>query len=160
MTKTIAIVSALALMAGLGAAGANAAPVHRHGHAQLANQAQLAREHARAVKAGDTANDPFDSSSSDALNQQQLAKAQALPGAEVQPGAINSGAMNTSGVDANTGMSNNTGMSPDTNANSSTAVPPQSPPVQGTTPDTQNTPQASPSTPQGTTSDTGSTSPQ
>jgi len=41
-----------------------------------ASPAQLKREHDRAVKAGDTANDPFDSSSSDALNQQQLQAAQ------------------------------------------------------------------------------------
>ena len=37
-----------------------------------ASPAQLKREHDRAVKAGDNANDPFDSSSSDSLNQQQL----------------------------------------------------------------------------------------
>jgi len=42
-----------------------------------ASPAQLKREHDRAVKAGDAANDPFDSSSSDALNQQQLQSAQA-----------------------------------------------------------------------------------
>jgi len=43
-----------------------------------AHQAQLQREHNRAVAAGDHANDPFNSSSSDSLNQQQLAKAVAL----------------------------------------------------------------------------------
>ncbi len=42
-----------------------------------ASPAQLKREHDRAVKAGDAANDPFDSSSSDALNRQQLQAAQA-----------------------------------------------------------------------------------
>jgi hypothetical protein len=156
MTKMFAFVSAIALAASLGAAGANAAPVHKHA-AQLASKAQLDREHARAMKAGDTANDPYDSSSSDSLNQQQLAKAQALPGAEVQPGAISS--TNTSGVDANTGQTS-TGMSNDTsgqapmNPSTPDAMPPQSPPVQGTTPGSQNTPQATPSTPQGTTSDT------
>ena len=41
-----------------------------------ASPAQLKREHDRAVRAGDTANDPFDSSSSDALNQQQLQAAE------------------------------------------------------------------------------------
>ena len=41
-----------------------------------ASPAQLKREHDRAVKAGDSANDPFDSSSSDALNRQQLEAAQ------------------------------------------------------------------------------------
>ena len=153
MTKTLALVSALALAASLGAAGAQAAPVHKHS-GQLASKAQLDREHARAMKAGDTANDPYNSASSDALNQQQLAKAQALPGADVQPGAIN-----TSGADANTGMSNDTSATGQMN-NDSTTVPPQSPPVQGTTPDTQNTPQASPSTPQGTTPDTNPSSPQ
>ena len=164
MTKTIAFVSAIALAAGLTAAGANAAPTH-----QLASKAQLAREHARAVKAGDTANDPNNSASSDALNQQQLAKAQALPGADVQPGSINSGATNTSAVDANTGMSNDSNMAPApmnngsaTNAtpDQSNTMPPATPPVQGTTPDSQNTPQATPSTPQGGTTDTNPSSPQ
>lgn len=44
----------------------------------LASKAQLKREHARAIKAGDTANDPYSSESSDALNKAQLAKAQAM----------------------------------------------------------------------------------
>ena len=39
------------------------------------HDAQLKREHDRAVAAGDHANDPYNSASSDALNQQQLAKA-------------------------------------------------------------------------------------
>lgn len=159
MTKTIALISAIALAAGLGAAGANAAPMHRHhvrGGGELASSAQLAREHARAVKAGDTANDPFNSSSSDSLNQQQLAKAQALPGAEVQPGAINGSTTNTSGVDANSNMAAPSSPS----ATDNNAMPPQSPPVQGTTPDTQNTPQTPPSTPQGTMPSTSPSTPQ
>ncbi len=165
MTKTIALISAIALAAGLSAAGAQAAPTHKH-TGELASQSQLAREHARAVKAGDTANDPANSSSSDALNQQQLAKAQALPGADVQPGAINSGATNTSAADANTGMSTDSNMAPApapaTNAtpDQSNSMPPASPPVQGTTPDSQNTPQATPSTPQGGTTDANPSSPQ
>lgn len=162
MTKTIALISAIALAAGLTAAGAQAAPTHKH-TGELASKAQLAREHNRAVKAGDTANDPNDSSSSDALNQQQLAKAQALPGADVQPGAINSGTTNTSAVDANTGMSTDSNMAP-APANGATdqsnTMPPATPPVQGTTPDSQNTPQATPSTPQGGTTDTNPSSPQ
>jgi len=40
--------------------------------------AQIQREHARAVAAGDHANDPLNSASSDALNRQEVAKAQAL----------------------------------------------------------------------------------
>jgi hypothetical protein len=40
--------------------------------------AQLQREHKRAVAAGDHANDPLNSASSDALNQQEAAKARAL----------------------------------------------------------------------------------
>lgn len=43
-----------------------------------AEAAQLQREHLRAVAAGDQANDPHDSSSSDALNRRELAKAEAL----------------------------------------------------------------------------------
>ena len=162
MTKTIALISAIALAAGLTAAGAQAAPTHKSG--ELASKSQLAREHARAVKAGDTANDPANSASSDALNQQQLAKAQALPGSDAQPGAINSGTTNTSAVDANTGMSTDTSTTPAPAANdaptSSTPMPPQSPPVNGTTPSTQNTPQATPSTPQGGMTGTSPSNPQ
>jgi hypothetical protein len=40
--------------------------------------AQIQREHDRAVAAGDHANDPLNSASSDALNRQEVAKAQAL----------------------------------------------------------------------------------
>ena len=43
-----------------------------------AEATQLQREHQRAVAAGDQANDPHDSTSSDALNRQELAKAEAL----------------------------------------------------------------------------------
>lgn len=50
-----------------------------------ASSAQLKREHDRAVKAGDAANDPFDPSSSDALNQQQLQSAQAALAAMPTP---------------------------------------------------------------------------
>ncbi len=175
MTKTIALISALALAAGLTAAGAQAAPTKTTG--ELASKAQLSREHARAVKKGDTANDPANSASSDALNQQQLAKAQALPGADVQPGAINSGATNTSGADANmpnaaapdannsmpnnnmpnNGMQNNNSMPNDTmsaptnpnapSAPTAGAVPP-APPSDGPTPGTQTTPQGNTTSPQ------------
>ena len=162
MTKTIALISVLALTAGLGAAGANAAPVHKH-HAsgELASSAQLSREHNRAVKAGDTANDPDNSASSDALNQQQLAKAQALPGAEVEPGAINSGATNTSGVDTNTNVApSSTSVAPAAPSPDTNAMPPQSPPVEGTTPGTQDTPQTQPSAPQGSMPSTSPSTPQ
>lgn len=53
-----------------------------------ASPAQLKREHDRAVKAGDTANDPFDSSSSDALNRQQLESAQAALAAMPANGTV------------------------------------------------------------------------
>lgn len=43
-----------------------------------AHAAQLQREHKRAVAAGDHANDPLNSASSDALNKQEVAKAMAL----------------------------------------------------------------------------------
>ena len=43
-----------------------------------ASPAQLKREHDRAIAAGDHANDPFNPASSNALNQQQLAKAKSL----------------------------------------------------------------------------------
>ncbi len=52
-----------------------------------ASAAQLKREHQRAKKAGDTANDPFNSASSDALNQAQLANAVALTNAPATPDA-------------------------------------------------------------------------
>ena len=45
--------------------------------------AQLKREHDRAVAAGDHANDPLNPASSNALNQQEVAKAQALGTAPV-----------------------------------------------------------------------------
>ena len=45
--------------------------------------AQLKREHDRAVAAGDHANDPLNPASSNALNQQEAAKAQALGTAPV-----------------------------------------------------------------------------
>ena len=43
-----------------------------------AHTAQIQREHKRAVAAGDHANDPLNSASSDALNKQEAAKAMAL----------------------------------------------------------------------------------
>lgn len=45
--------------------------------ARLNDPAQLQREHNRAVAAGDWANDPYDSRSSDDLNRQQLDNARA-----------------------------------------------------------------------------------
>ena len=94
--------SALILSAALAAAGfapvafaQDAAPVVSQETPPTATvpaaPAQLKREHDRAVKAGDTANDPFDSSSSDSLNQQQLQAAQGaspivMPPDEPMPG--------------------------------------------------------------------------
>ncbi len=101
--------SAVALALSLGAAPAFAKQTHTR---QLASPAQLQREHNRAVKAGDTANDPFDSSSSDALNQQQLAGA---------PTGQAPSMASTPMTDANTGVSTytdtGTGMSNDTTSN-------------------------------------------
>jgi hypothetical protein len=65
--KTLALLTGAALIFSGGAALAQTSDM-----GQDASQAQLQREHNRAVKAGDAANDPMDSSSSDALNQQQL----------------------------------------------------------------------------------------
>lgn len=65
--KTLILLTGAALIFSGGAALAQTTDM-----GQAASQAQLQREHNRAVKAGDTANDPLDSSSSDALNQQQL----------------------------------------------------------------------------------------
>jgi hypothetical protein len=65
--KTLALLAGAALIFSGGAALAQTSDM-----GQDASQAQLQREHNRAVKAGDAANDPMDSSSSDALNQQQL----------------------------------------------------------------------------------------
>lgn len=50
-----------------------------------ASPAQLKREHDRAIAAGDHANDPFNPASSNALNQQQLAKANSLGTGPVYP---------------------------------------------------------------------------
>ena len=50
-----------------------------------ASAAQLKREHQRAKKVGDTANDPFNSASSDALNKAQLANSVALTNAPATP---------------------------------------------------------------------------
>jgi hypothetical protein len=47
------------------------------------HDAQLKREHDRAIAAGDHANDPYNSASSDALNQQQAAKGAELGNAPV-----------------------------------------------------------------------------
>ena len=65
--KTLALLTGAALIFSGGAALAQTTDM-----GQDASQAQLQREHDRAVKADDSANDPMDSSSSDALNQQQL----------------------------------------------------------------------------------------
>ncbi|WP_155913620.1 hypothetical protein [Asticcacaulis sp. AC466] len=50
-----------------------------------AEEAQLKREHDRALAAGDLANDPNNSTSSDTLNSRQLAKARALGDGPVYP---------------------------------------------------------------------------
>lgn len=84
MTKISLMTAAAALALGLtvSATSVSAAP-HAKTAGQLASPAQLQREHQRAIKAGDHANDPFNSASSDDLNKQQLAKAQMLG---TQPG--------------------------------------------------------------------------
>ena len=79
MQKTRLIMAAAAMTLSLTGmadfAHAQSAKSHKAAKGQLASPAQLKREHDRAVKAGDTANDPFNSSSSDDLNKQQLANA-------------------------------------------------------------------------------------
>ncbi len=88
-TKTQILMATAAALGMFGIADmAQAKQTHK---GQIANPAQLQREHNRAIKAGDAANDPFDSSSSDSLNQQQLAKAQgATPMADGSNVASNS----------------------------------------------------------------------
>ena len=69
--KTI-LISAAAVMAAAGFA----ASAHAQAGAHLNSPAQWQREHNRAVAAGDWANDPYDSRSSDDLNRRELDKAQ------------------------------------------------------------------------------------
>lgn len=96
MTQTLTMTAALALMAGLltgSAALAQTTVATPTGPTQeistppapgtAEHDAQLKREHDRAVAAGDHANDPYNSTSSDALNQQQAAKAAELGNAPV-----------------------------------------------------------------------------
>jgi len=64
-------ISAAVISAGLLLSGAAFAQT-------LNDPAQLKREHMRAVAAHDPANDPYNPRSSNKLNQQQLAKAQAM----------------------------------------------------------------------------------
>ncbi len=73
MKVTLISTAALALGIGLAATAACA-----QDGARLNNPAQLQREHNRAVAAGDWANDPYNSRSSDDLNRQQLANSQAM----------------------------------------------------------------------------------
>ena len=111
--------SALALACTLGASQASAAPKTHKG--QVASPAQLQREHSRAVKAGDTANDPFNSASSDALNQQQLANIQSAMGQTPSAPSMASAPM----TDANTGISSDTSATSDvgnTGVDTSTAT--------------------------------------
>ncbi len=70
--KTI-LISAAAIMAAAGFA----ASAHAQGGAHLNDPAQWQREHNRAVAAGDWANDPYDSRSSDDLNRRSLDQARA-----------------------------------------------------------------------------------
>ncbi|MDV6332811.1 hypothetical protein [Asticcacaulis sp. 201] len=73
-----------------------------------AEAAQLKREHDRAIAAGDHANDPHNPASSDALNSEQLAKAQALGTGPVyesqskEPAIPRPNIQDTSGVTAGT----------------------------------------------------------
>jgi hypothetical protein len=96
MTRTLTMTATLALTAGLltgNAAMAQTTVATPTGPTQeistppapgtAEHDAQLKREHDRAVAAGDHANDPYNSASSDALNQQQAAKAAELGNAPV-----------------------------------------------------------------------------
>ncbi|MDI7774067.1 hypothetical protein [Asticcacaulis sp. EMRT-3] len=68
---TLALAPALAHAQTTSQAAGQAAPAAAN-PLQGASPAQLQREHNRAVKAGDTANDPMNPASSNALNQAQL----------------------------------------------------------------------------------------
>ena len=74
MTRTALVsATALSLMLSLGAASAMAQDDQSaHVGTNVASKAKLDREHRRAVAKGDWANDPYDSRSSDSLNQAQL----------------------------------------------------------------------------------------
>lgn len=107
MTKIYLMTAAAALALGLtvSAADASAAP-RAQTKAQLASPAQLQREHQRAMKAHDAANDPFNPASSNDLNKQQLAKANMLG---TQPGVSDvappeNTAMNGADATAQTGL--------------------------------------------------------
>jgi hypothetical protein len=141
MTKIYLMTAAAALALGLTCqAGSVSAAPRAKTAGQLASPAQLQREHMRAVKAGDKANDPFDSTSSDDLNKQQLAKSQMLgtePGvpdvAPSQNTALNGQAdataqtglktTDTSAIDASTlGSATNTTAGQDTTADPGTSA--------------------------------------
>lgn len=85
--KKLLILSTAALALVGGAAIAQTATTTAKGSGELASKAQLEREHKRAVKAGDTANDPMNSASSDALNQKQLQGLPSPTGAAPAPDA-------------------------------------------------------------------------
>jgi hypothetical protein len=136
MQKSVLALSAAALLISFGAA--QAAPV-KHRTPQSATQppvqevdhhtpGQLKREHDRAIAAGDTANDPMDSSSSDNLNRQQLASAMgATPmTGDAQPGSTT---MPANGTDATTTEPSGDTKGPDTNPQS-TGTPASDAPAQ------------------------------
>jgi len=91
--KTFLIPACAVLALAASAALAQTAPNPGHD----ASQAQLQREHNRAVKAGDTANDPMNPASSDALNQQQL---QGAPIANTSADSVSSDSGPDSGPDS------------------------------------------------------------
>lgn len=113
-TTSLITATALGLVLSLGAATAVTArnapqdDPSTHIGTNVAPKAQLDREHRRAVAAGDWANDPYDSRSSDTLNQAQL---QGTPFPGSAPGMAS-----LPMTDDNTGISSDmsTGMTGDT----------------------------------------------
>ncbi len=116
MQKTRLIMAAAAMTLSLTGmadfAHAQSAKAHKAAKGQLASPAQLQREHDRALKAGDAANDPFNPASSNDLNKQQLANA---PGSGLRTTDTNSTDASTMGT-ANATTATGEAVSPTTEA--------------------------------------------
>jgi hypothetical protein len=108
MTKIYLMTAAAALALGLtvSAADASAAP-RAQTQGQLASPAQLQREHQRAIKAHDAANDPFNPASSNDLNKQQVAKANMLG---TQPGVSDVAPPESTALNSQTDATTQTGL--------------------------------------------------
>ena len=98
--------------------------------------AQLKREHDRAVKAGDPANDPFDPSSSDTLNQQQLQAAQGASPIVMPPATDDPGNANVEAIPPDAQTSNDSQPPNDSQAPSQPGSPDSVPPSTDVSPST------------------------